>query len=660
MEVVYIIVALLLAIVISDILSKVFPKVPVIFFQVIIGVLISYLPFFEVFELNPELFMIIIIKPLIFSEAQKFSMDELKKYFNPIVSLSVPLVIVTVFVTVILINLIFPNIPIFTIFILASMVIPTNSGVIKSISENLQFPKDALHILEGESLFNDSIGILMFDLALSASIANTFHLHESIFEFIYVILGGLIVGLILGFIISHLRCWLVKNNFENAPMMVIIQIITPFVVYVIAEEYIHVSGILAVIISGMVHGYEKPILNLKSTKLQVISDSTWNVIDYVLDGLVALMLGISLPEVIINISIYNLKEFRNLILISVLVYLVVAILRFLWVTLQPNIFKEKEENNISKFKNGLIYALSGVRGTITLVIAFSIPIITDAGEVFLFREELIFIAAMVILISLITPTIIFPMIIPKKDENDNEYDFNEIRKKMINHTIFEMENNNKYKDDYSLTIALKILRDQLIFLDDEYTQRGNREEIEKILDETVKIRIKATEELVNQNKISKNIGLFYKRYLMHLNKKDIVSALVKFKIWRVKQKLKVSSKYDKSNNLKYKDKFVDEFLIAQEHSCKAALSYLNNNINNNNYASVSVVIEYYQKKLENNANEFEENNVIQDVKTCLAEIFQIENTFVQDYLENGLISPTLANELIEQISYDELIYYKSI
>ena len=656
MEVVYIIVALLLAIVISDILSKVFPKVPVIFFQVIIGVLISYLPFFEVFELNPELFMIIIIKPLIFSEAQKFSMDELKKYFNPIVSLSVPLVIVTVFVTVILINLIFPNIPIFTIFILASMVIPTNSGVIKSISENLQFPKDALHILEGESLFNDSIGILMFDLALSASIANTFHLHESIFEFLYVILGGLIVGIILGFIISHLRCWLVKNNFENAPMMVIIQIITPFVVYLIAEEYIHVSGILAVIISGMVHGYERPILNLKSTKLQVISDSTWNVIDYVLDGLVALMLGISLPEVIINISVYNLKEFRNLILISVLVYLVVAFLRFLWVTLQPNIFRENEEESISKSINGLIYALSGVRGTITLVIAFSIPIITDTGKVFLFREELIFIAAMVILISLITPTIVFPLIIPKKDENDNIYDFNEIRKKMINHTIFEMENNNKYKGDYSLTIALKILRDQLMFLEDEYTQRGNREEIEKILDETTKVRIKATEELVNQNKISKNVGIFYKAYLMHLNKKDIVSALVKLKIWRAKRKLKVSSNDYKSD----KDKFIEEFLIAQEHSCKAALSYLNDNINNNNYASISIVIEYYQKKLENNIDEFKENSVIEDVKTCLGDIFQIENTFVQDYLENGLISPTLANELIEQISYDELIYYKSI
>ena len=656
MEVVYIIVALLLAIVISDILSKVFPKVPVIFFQVIIGVLISYLPFFEVFELNPELFMIIIIKPLIFSEAQKFSMDELKKYFNPIVSLSVPLVIVTVFVTVILINLIFPNIPIFTIFILASMVIPTNSGVIKSISENLQFPKDALHILEGESLFNDSIGILMFDLALSASIANTFHLHESIFEFLYVILGGLIVGIILGFIISHFRYWIVKNNFENASMMVIIQIITPFVVYLIAEEYIHVSGILAVIISGMVHGYERPILNLKSTKLQVISDSTWNVIDYVLDGLVALMLGISLPEVIINISVYNLKEFRNLILISVLVYLVVAFLRFLWVTLQPNIFRENEEESISKSINGLIYALSGVRGTITLVIAFSIPIITDTGKVFLFREELIFIAAMVILISLITPTIVFPVVIPKKDENDNIYDFNEIRKKMINHTIFEMENNNKYKDDYSLTIALKILRDQLMFLDDEYTQRGNREEIEKILDETTKVRIKATEELVNQNKISKNVGIFYKAYLMHLNKKDIVSALVKLKIWRAKRKLKVSSNDYKSD----KDKFIEEFLIAQEHSCKAALSYLNDNINNNNYASISIVIEYYQKKLENNIDEFKENSVIEDVKTCLGDIFQIENTFVQDYLENGLISPTLANELIEQISYDELIYYKSI
>ena len=122
-----------------------------------------------------------------------------------------------------------------------------------------------------------------------------------------------------------------------------------------------------------------------------------------------------------------------------------------------------------------------------------------------------------------------------------------------------------------------------------------------------------------------------------------------------------SRKHLSSNDYKSdKDKFIEEFLIAQEHSCKAALSYLNDNINNNNYASISIVIEYYQKKLENNIDEFKENSVIEDVKTCLGDIFQIENTFVQDYLENGLISPTLANELIEQISYDELIYYKSI
>ena len=91
MDIVYVIIALFLAIVVSDILNKIFPKIQVIFFQIIIGILVSYLPFFREFNFDPELFMLIIIKPLIFGEAQKISLDELKKYLEPIFSLSVPL-----------------------------------------------------------------------------------------------------------------------------------------------------------------------------------------------------------------------------------------------------------------------------------------------------------------------------------------------------------------------------------------------------------------------------------------------------------------------------------------------------------------------------------------------------------------------------------------
>ena len=114
---------------------------------------------FKEFELEPELFMIIVIKPLIFSEAQHVSKDELKKHKNEIFSLSFTLVIITILVTGVFMKIIIHSIPLTIIFILAAMTIPTNVNFVKSISSRFKFPKGILAILEGESLFNDSIAI---------------------------------------------------------------------------------------------------------------------------------------------------------------------------------------------------------------------------------------------------------------------------------------------------------------------------------------------------------------------------------------------------------------------------------------------------------------------------------------------------------------------
>lgn len=649
MDIVYVIIALFLAIVVSDILNKIFPKIQVIFFQIIIGILVSYLPFFREFNFDPELFMLIIIKPLIFGEAQKISLDELKKYLEPIFSLSVPLVVCTVIITGTLIKFIFPGVPGFAAFLLTAIVIPTNAGIVKSIVDRLEFPEDVMAVLEGESLFNDSIAILMFELALAANLTNTFHLGKNIYKFIFAVVGGIVVGIILGFIIIKIRYWITKNDFENESMMVIIQVITPFVVYIIAEKYLHVSGILAVIIAGILHRMEKPILNMKSTKLQVISDSTWNILIYVLDGTIAIFLGISIPDVIRTIIIYDFNELIYLILLSIVVYVIVAVLRFLWVTFQHDKFSE--EKGINKFKTGIIYALGGIHGTITLVIALSIPVINNSGNPFLFREELIFISATVILISIVVPTIVFPLIIRKKDSDTGKYAINEIRKEMIHYTIDEMKKNSAYKNTYSLNIVIKMLKDQLSFFDPNYFKSGDREEIENILDKTTEIEIQAIDELVRENKISKNKGLFYKMYIVHANKKDFISWFIKVRLWLLKRRLsKIISKGDKK---RIKSKFGDELHFVQEYSCEKVLAYLHESLNKENYANVSFVIHIYEKKIENTMDDNDK-----DVKDYLAEVFQIQHTFIQDNLEKGRISHEIASELRERISYDEMIYYK--
>lgn len=659
MEIVYIMVAILLAIVISDILSKVFKSVPIIFFQIIIGVLISYLPFFREIELDPELLMIILIKPLIFSEAQRLSLDNFKKCYKPILSLSLALVIITIIITGMLINLIFPRIPLTMTFILIAMIIPTKAGIVESISNRLQFPHSIFHILEGESLFNECIAILIFDIALKAFTESEFVIGELVYEFVFALLGGLVVGIILGFIIIKIRQWLAKNNFENPSMMVVIQIITPFVVYMIAEKYLHVSGILAVIVTGMIHGLEKPMLNLKSTKLQLISDNTWDLIDYLLNGIIAIYLGLSLPSIIANIGEGIDFTIWELILISVLVYMVVIALRFLWVLIQPRKFKVGGEHKINSVKGAIIYALSGVHGTITLLIALSIPVLITDTEMFILRQELIFIAALAILISIVIPTMVFPVIFTKKDKKASTDAFKDVRREMIYHTIFELERVND-KKDYNLMSVVNTLRSQLVFLDEPNTKRIDKDEIENILSKTTEIELKAVDELIKENKISKNSGLLYKKYTTYSNKMNMASLIVKFRMWLIKKKIKKSMEIYKDKDLEFGTKFIEEFKTAKGHSCKAALSYLNDNISRENYEAQSFVIEYYKKRVANGMSELDLDDSKQSVKKYFSKAFRIEHTFVQDCLEKGLISDSLGDELKESISYDEMIYYKAL
>ena len=652
MDKIYIIIAFLLAIVVSDLLSKIFNKVDLIFIQILMGIIISFLPFFREFQLNPELFMLIIIKPLIFNEAQKLSINELKKYFKPIFSLSLFFVVISVIIMGVMVNNIIPEISLSTAFIIAAIIIPTNSGIVKSLSEKLQFPKHTFHILEGESLFNDSIAILIFELALSVNLTKKFELNELIYEFFFVILGGILVGAILGFIIIRVRYYITKFNFETPSMLVVIQLITPFVVYIISEHYLHVSGIIAVIISGIMHGIEKPLLNLKSTKLQVISNSTWEVISYILDGSVAILLGLILPSILENIIKYDITIFIKLLFMAIFIYIVFVSLRFLWVLFQQQKFMINNKND--KYKQSFIYAISGVHGTLNLVIALLLPETTNNSNIFVFREELIFISLLVVLISIMIPAILFPIILTHKEEIKYNLNFNEVRSAMIKHTISEIENSSNDKNDHNIAKVVKILRGQLIFLDKGELLKPDRSAIIKLLEDTNKIEINVVNDMINKGEVSKKVGFFYKAYIMNPNKFGFRAILFNLRMSRIKKKVNMLS----VNNNDYKTNFIIEFNHINKASCRSAISYLNSIKDNTNYKNIEFVINYYNRRLGKEINEF--NNIIetQSLKDVLLNVFQIENIFINDYLEKGLISDSLANELREQISYDQLVYLK--
>lgn len=658
MEFVYILITLLLAIVVADVLGKIFKSVPSIFFAIAIGVAISYLPVFQEVDLNVELVMLLIIKPLIFSEAQKLSIDQVKKNYKAIFSLSMCLMFVTLLVTARMVHAIYPKMPAVFTLILIAMVIPTNTTILESVSKNLKFPHNILHILEGESLFNECIAVLIFDLALVAIETSHFQIRGLAYEFVASLIGGLIIGFILGSIIIMIRGWLETKNFESPAMMVSIQVITPFIVYSVAAKVFHVSGILAVIVAGMLHSIEKPMLNIRSTKLQIISDSTWDFIHYVLDGFVAIYLGLILRSVISNLENDGAYSIPFLIALAIVIYLVTIGVRFVWVILQPVKFQIVNSSRKKRIEGAAIYALSAVHGTVTLLIALSIPVLAPYPEMGLLRQEIILVVSIIILLSIIVPSIVFPIMLPKKQKRISPEAFEEVKKEVIYYAIFELESTYGKKDE-NVRAVTNILRKQLAYLKKSHFKPVPHDEIEKLLIKATEIELEAVEQLVEEGKISRYNGTLYQAYIIHANKNDIIAKLIHLRLAFIRFKMERNIGKHSNKKLEEKYQIVKDLKIAKHYGCNAVLDYLKEEMNNENYEVFAFVKKYYKKKNGNEINEFDTDSK-KAIKKYVSKAFRMQHIFIQDQIEKGLISSALGDELIESLSYDEMIYYKSL
>ena len=275
--------------------------------------------------------------------------------------------------------------------------------------------KGSLTILEGESLLNDAAGIISFKIAVGVLITGTFSIFDAVQQFLIASIGGAIVGLLIGMALVRFRLTLMRRGIENINMFTFIQLLTPFVTYIIAELF-HASGIIAAVVAGLVHGFERDRIAQTRTQLQMSYNHTWNILGYVLNGFVLSILGFLVPEVIVKIIKTEPHNLLFLIVITVLVALAVYLFRFVWVYVlypyfylsvspfQKMISKDDDDKRQRKPKRSLyalIMTLCGVHGTISLAIALTLPYYLADHHSFQYRNDLLFIASGMVIISLV-------------------------------------------------------------------------------------------------------------------------------------------------------------------------------------------------------------------------------------------------------------------
>lgn len=293
----YSLILLIVATIIANIFYTNFPSIPLTFYQIGCGLLLSLLPVFQNYSLEPEIFMLMVIAPLMFKDGQGTSGDHFRQSIRQISSLAIFLAVATAVIVGFMAHLLLPMVPLALCFAVAAIVTPTDSVAFKSLTKDVLLPEKISDALENESLFNDASGIVMFNLALASFVSGNFSFVNGLDRFLINFFGGLLIGGIVGSLFVKLQSALVNKSMDTSSVIVPFSIMTPIAIYLISEAF-GCSGILAVVAAGIVYGTNQSRLKLTSTNVQLVTSATWGIISSLLNGVVFVLLGVTLPKVI--------------------------------------------------------------------------------------------------------------------------------------------------------------------------------------------------------------------------------------------------------------------------------------------------------------------------------------------------------------------------
>ncbi|KRN20330.1 NhaP-type Na+ H+ and K+ H+ antiporter [Secundilactobacillus similis DSM 23365 = JCM 2765] len=392
---------------ISNVISHYLTFIPVSLIQVALGLVMAL--FWEIeIPLDTDWFLLLFIAPLLFNDGRRFPKRELWKLRGPIFANSILLVFLTTIVGGYLIYLLIPRMSLPVSFALAAILSPTDPVAVQSISKRVKLPDRILHLVSGESLINDASGLIAFKYAVAATVTGVFSFGQALGDFVYISLVGLIAGFILMTIIEFLRDVLRRQGINDVVFNTVLQIMAPFVVYVITESVFHASGVIAVVTAGAVSHAQGNRLIEDLPELRLVTEKTWNIIVYLLNGIVFLILGDELP--IATTHIIHDAQFNTLQAVAYAfgAWVILLVIRVIWIYVYQVVIKTEH----ASFRVALLAGLSGVRGAVTMAGVLSLPLVTASGQAFPQRSLALFVAAGVIIISLVAAVITLPLVAP--------------------------------------------------------------------------------------------------------------------------------------------------------------------------------------------------------------------------------------------------------
>ncbi len=428
MHTVTIVLVMLLAVTISGLLARA-TRLPLPLAQIALGFALVQITG-ESVELEPHLFFLLFLPPLLFLDGWRIPKDELFRDKGMVLELALGLVFFTVLGIGFFIHWLIPAMPYAVAFALAAILSPTDPIAVSAIAQRAPIPKRMMHILEGESLLNDASGLVCMKFAVVAALTGVFSLGEATGDFLKVALGGLGIGVAVTYVITRAKALVLLRFGEDPGSSILVSVLIPFASYLAAEHF-HTSGILAAVAAGISMTFFESGTLMATTRVQ--RKAFWDTVQFILNGAIFVLLGEQLPA-LLDRSIHTVSDTGHdnpwwLLVYVLVINAALALLRFawVWVSLRISVYRAKkrgEQKPPVSWRAVAAMSLAGVRGALTLAGVMTLPLVLDDGAPFPARDLAIFLAAGVILMSLIAASIALPKLLKglKLPEDDHEHD----------------------------------------------------------------------------------------------------------------------------------------------------------------------------------------------------------------------------------------------
>jgi len=381
------------------------------------GIAIGFIPGRSDFELNPEVIFLLFLPPLLYDAAFNISFKSFRDNLSIISSLAVGLVFLTTMGIAVIAHYIIPGMSWPLSFVLGAILAATDAVAAISITKNIGLPGNINIILEGESLINDASALVAYRFAVASVTGATFVFWKASLTFLGLMAGGFLTGIImgklLGFVLRAVRA--------NEMAVLSFTLLAPFATYLLAEE-LHLSGVIAVVALGF------SISRLSAVKFPKVlrqqSKTIWDIIVFLLNGLIFILIGLEFPVVLREIDTSLLLPYTGYAFLITVAALAIRMLRVLLKrqSLQ-HAFKssklkgtrrEISESVLLSFQESVIIIWSGMRGIVSLAIAIGLPKTLEDGEPFPMRNAIIFITILVVLFTILGQGLILPFLVRKK------------------------------------------------------------------------------------------------------------------------------------------------------------------------------------------------------------------------------------------------------